>query len=69
MVGRYHPWDWTCEITTTATEQRSPDGTWTLAGIDCTVKSAAPQVTAVLVLREVRRLVRIRRWVSPRRAM
>jgi hypothetical protein len=45
------------KITTTATQQRNDDGTWSLAGIDCAVKSAAPQVTAVLVMREVRKLV------------
>ncbi|MDT4958134.1 MAG: hypothetical protein QOD31_1933, partial [Pseudonocardiales bacterium] len=42
---------------TTATQQRDTDGSWSLAGIDCAVQAAAPRVTAVLVMREVRKLV------------
>jgi hypothetical protein len=45
------------KITTTATQQRHADGSWSLAGIDCAVHAAAPRVTAVLVMREVRKLV------------
>jgi hypothetical protein len=45
------------KITTTATQQRNADGTWTLAGTNCMVRSAVPQVTAVLVMQEARKLV------------
>jgi hypothetical protein len=45
------------KITTAATQERNPDGTWRLVGTDCSVKSAAPQVTALLVMRQVRKLV------------
>lgn len=44
-------------MTTTATVQRNADGSWRLIGTDCTVATSAPQVTALAVLREVRRLV------------
>ncbi len=44
-------------ITTTATEQRNPDGTWQLIGTDCLVRSARPRVTALLVMQQVRKLV------------
>jgi hypothetical protein len=44
-------------FTTTATLQRNRDGNWTLVGDDCEAKNAAPQVTALLVMQQVRRLV------------
>jgi hypothetical protein len=51
------------KLTTTGTEQRTPDGTWRFIGTGCFASIAAPQgtavpqVTAAAVLREVRRLV------------
>jgi hypothetical protein len=45
------------KLTTTATQQRNPDGTWRLVGTNCFAPTAAPQLTAAAVLREVRRLV------------
>jgi hypothetical protein len=44
-------------ITTTASEQRNPDGTWRLIGTDCLVQGARPQVTALLVMQQLRKLV------------
>jgi hypothetical protein len=44
-------------IATAATLQLNPGAVATLVGIDCTVKSAAPQVTGVLVMEQVRKLV------------
>jgi hypothetical protein len=37
--------------------QRDPGGGWHLVALDCAVQAAAPRVTAVLVMREVRKLV------------
>jgi len=44
-------------ITTTATVQRNGDGSWTLVAVNCAAKNAAPQVTALLVMQQVRKLV------------
>jgi hypothetical protein len=44
-------------ITTMASEQRDPDGTWRLIGTDCLVQGARPQVTALLVMQQLRKLV------------
>lgn len=44
-------------LTTTGTSQPAPGGGWEQVGLDCSARSAAPQVTGVLVMQEVRRLV------------
>jgi hypothetical protein len=44
-------------ITTQVTLERQSDGRWTQIGFDCTAKAEAPQVTPLLVLAEVRKLV------------
>lgn len=45
------------KATTEATLRRYPDGSWALNGINCVARAAAPQVTPLLVLAQVRRLV------------
>lgn len=44
-------------VTTTATVQRNRDGSWRLIGSNCAATAAKPQVTALMVKRELRRLV------------
>jgi len=44
-------------ITTAATVQRLADGSWSLTAMNCALKSATPQMTALMVMREVRKLV------------
>ncbi|MFN2518707.1 MAG: hypothetical protein ABR604_06620 [Jatrophihabitantaceae bacterium] len=44
-------------LTTTGTLQPAPGGGWEQVGLDCSARSAAPQVTGLLVMAEVRRLV------------
>jgi hypothetical protein len=44
-------------ITTQVTLERQPDGTWRQVGLDCSVKTAEPQVTPLLVREQARKLV------------
>ena len=44
-------------VTTTATVQQQPDGSWQLVAVNCTAVSAQPQVTVAMVEEEFRKRV------------